>query len=357
MAQKQRRVPVNLIAGSLGVGKTTAINHLIRTRPEGARWAVLVNEYGQIGLDAALMASEDEGVAVREVAGGCICCTAGFMFGVSLMLLLDQGPDRLIIEPTGLATLASILETLARPGIRERVDVRSVICLVDPRTPDLKALPVEVADQVEAADVLLASRSDLATAEQLQAFEAWAEDLYPQKRFVGVIRHGLMPAALLDLGGVMAQAPGALVLGDQVSGDQAGAARERHHHHSEGTAGTGEATQAPALASEGEPVIRAHHVSSLAVALGWSIWAARIFEWARVEAWVEGLTGHSGFKRLKAAIHTDGGWVSVNVADGAASVRPSAHRRDSRLEIIWVGGEAPAPEAVEGGLLSCLYSP
>ena len=75
-------IPVNVIAGPLGVGKTTVINHLLQSRPPGERWAVLVNEYGLIGLDAALMEDTTEsggsaGVEIREVAGGCICCTAG----------------------------------------------------------------------------------------------------------------------------------------------------------------------------------------------------------------------------------------------------------------------------------------
>ena len=71
------KIPVNLIAGPLGVGKTTTINHLLQNRADGEQWAVLVNEYGLIGLDAAMMESEPEsgqpaGVEIREVAGGCI---------------------------------------------------------------------------------------------------------------------------------------------------------------------------------------------------------------------------------------------------------------------------------------------
>jgi len=131
------RIPVNLIAGPLGVGKTTAMNHLLERRPHGERWAVLVNEYGLVGLDAALLESAAdgqprEGVLVREVAGGCICCSAGLMFDVSLVLLLRQRPDRLLIEPTGLAALSRVLDTLNRLGIRKAVDVRSIVWLFDP---------------------------------------------------------------------------------------------------------------------------------------------------------------------------------------------------------------------------------
>ncbi len=109
MSTKNRKpIPINIISGPLGVGKTTTINHLMELRPPEERWAILVNEYGLVGLDAALMQTESErkggaGVEIREVAGGCICCSAGFMFEVSLVFLLQRRPDRLLIEPTGLA--------------------------------------------------------------------------------------------------------------------------------------------------------------------------------------------------------------------------------------------------------------
>ena len=133
----RKRIPVNIVAGPLGVGKTTTINHLLSLRPENERWAVLVNEYGLVGLDAALMkgptsSKHAPGVEIKELAGGCICCSAGFMFEVSLGLLLQRRPARLLIEPTGLAALSGILDTLDQPGVREAVDVRSVLCLLDP---------------------------------------------------------------------------------------------------------------------------------------------------------------------------------------------------------------------------------
>ena len=82
-------VPTNLISGFLGVGKTTAIRHLLANKPANERWAVLVNEFGEIGIDGATLASDD-GVDIREVAGGCVCCTSGPMLRVALTRLLRQ---------------------------------------------------------------------------------------------------------------------------------------------------------------------------------------------------------------------------------------------------------------------------
>ena len=197
-------IPVNLIAGTLGVGKTTTINYLLENRPVGEKWAVLVNEYGLVGLDAALMdAAGDEGsedsIQVREVAGGCICCSAGLMFEVSLAILLKEKPDRLLIEPTGLAAVSGILNTLDRDGFKEKVDIRSIICLMDPARFEEDVMKPEVIDQIESSDVLLASRADLASAEDLKAFNEWGEALFPPKRHIGTIEQGQLPLHILDL--------------------------------------------------------------------------------------------------------------------------------------------------------------
>ena len=94
-------IPTNIITGFLGVGKTTAITHLLKNKPEGERWAVLVNEFGEIGIDGSLIAgndSEQSGVFIREVPGGCMCCTAGLPMQMALTMLLAKAkPDRLLI--------------------------------------------------------------------------------------------------------------------------------------------------------------------------------------------------------------------------------------------------------------------
>ena len=92
--RKKTAIPVNIIGGPLGVGKTTTINHLLSQKPEDEKWAVLVNEYGLVGLQR-LGATEAEtranGLDIKEVAED-VCCSAGFMFEVSLMLPYNAGP-------------------------------------------------------------------------------------------------------------------------------------------------------------------------------------------------------------------------------------------------------------------------
>ncbi|MEL6340076.1 MAG: GTP-binding protein [Myxococcota bacterium] len=345
MSKSKSPVPVNIITGALGVGKTTALNHLLAQRPEHERWAILVNEYGQIGLDAALLQSNQEAsdVDVREVAGGCICCSAGVMFEISLVLLLQRRPDRLLIEPTGLATLSGILDTLARPGIREAVDVRSILCLIDPKTLDGSTFPVEVQDQIEAADILLANRSDLANASELQRFDTWAEGLFPRKRSIERIEYGRISLAMLDL--VQQRASETLAPTRE--------AQHRHEVHGHATEADHPAAQ-NSVASREEPLVRREHNTALARTMGWSVWAERVFDTDRLDRWMFETAARPGMRRLKAVLRTGSGWRAFNIADGATSMNPSAYRRDSRLEIVWMGDARGEPVDIENGLLSCL---
>ena len=93
-------IPTHLIAGPLGAGKTSLIRHLLAHKPAHERWAVLINEFGQIGLDQALLTNAGEGISLSEVPGGCLCCVNGAPFQIGLARLLRKAqPDRLLIEP------------------------------------------------------------------------------------------------------------------------------------------------------------------------------------------------------------------------------------------------------------------
>ena len=103
----------NLIIGFLGSGKTTSILHLLANKDPAEKWAVLVNEFGEVGIDGALLA--DSGAMVKEIPGGCMCCVNGLPMQVGRNTLLRQGkPDRLLIEPTGLGHQKQILDLLTK---------------------------------------------------------------------------------------------------------------------------------------------------------------------------------------------------------------------------------------------------
>ena len=364
------RIPVNIIGGTLGAGKTTTINHLLKNRPEGEQWAVLVNEYGLIGLDAALMEAEPEsgqpaGVQIREVAGGCICCSAGLMFEVSLVLLLQRRPARLLIEPTGLAALSGILDTLDRPGIREAVDVQSVVCLLDPQRFRQDLEREEVQDQIEAADVMLASRPDLASPEQLEAFQEWAESIFPPKRHIGQVEQGQIAQELLSL--VSARTTAVRRAGhahgtdhnhdhehshdhDHKHDHEHGHDHDHKHDHGHSHNHDHQAVDSEIVCDATRPIVTRSHTSKTASTVGWICWAGLVFDAKRISSWLNELVVLPEARRIKAVMRTNEGWCSFNYTDGIQMVKHSGHRRDSRLEIIFEGDDFPEVNKLEQAL-------
>lgn len=134
----------NLITGFLGSGKTTSILHLLANKDPAEKWAVLVNEFGEVGIDGALLANS--GALLKEIPGGCMCCVNGLPMQVGLNTLLRQGkPDRLLIEPTGLGHPKQILDLLTAPVYEPWIDLRATLCILDPRLLlDKKASPMTI---------------------------------------------------------------------------------------------------------------------------------------------------------------------------------------------------------------------
>ena len=130
-------IPTNIITGFLGVGKTSAILHLLKSKPADERWAVLVNEFGEIGVDGSLFEgqhSEEQGVFIREVPGGCMCCAAGLPMQVALNQLIARAkPDRLLIEPTGLGHPKEVLQVLSADYYQSVLEIQKILTLVDAR--------------------------------------------------------------------------------------------------------------------------------------------------------------------------------------------------------------------------------
>lgn len=201
MARTPVKIPVNLVTGFLGVGKTTAIHRLLARRPDAERWAVLVNEIGEIGVDGALLAGR--GVMVEEVAGGCLCCVAAPAFTTGLNRLIRRHrPDRVLIEPSGLGHPARVLDTLTGPPYADVLEVRATLCLMDARhlaSPRHREHP-NFQDQIQLADVLVGNKADCYGDAERAAFTAFAASLAPAKQRLALVTRGRLDPAWLDLG-------------------------------------------------------------------------------------------------------------------------------------------------------------
>lgn len=189
---------VNLITGFLGCGKTTTLLHLLATKPDNEKWAVLVNEFGEIGIDGALLA--ERGAVLKEISGGCMCCVNGLPMQVGLNTLLKQvKPDRLLIEPTGLGHPKQILSMLSDPLYQPWLTLQATFCLLDPRQlrqPRVKENE-NFRNQLLAADIIIANKKDCWQPEDESALENWRQT-EAEGRLVITTTRGQIDRALLD---------------------------------------------------------------------------------------------------------------------------------------------------------------
>ena len=130
------KLPVTVITGFLGSGKTTLISHLMR-KPEGRRLAVVVNEFGDVGVDGEILRGcaipDCPAENIVELANGCICCTVAddFIPTIEALMALDPRPDHILIETSGLALPKPLLKAFDWPDIRAKITVDGVIALAD----------------------------------------------------------------------------------------------------------------------------------------------------------------------------------------------------------------------------------
>ena len=194
------KTKVHLFSGFLGTGKTTALRRLLQQKSPAEQWLLIVNEFGEIGIDGAVLA--DNGIPVAEISGGCLCCTAGGQMGDTVRkMLAKRRPERILIEASGLAHAAGVIDELKSPEFADALEIAAVFTLVDPRqftNPDYAANPL-YKDQVGVCDVLVANKTDLCDAATLDTFRRQAAALFPPKTLVAEVQNAEIDIAWLDL--------------------------------------------------------------------------------------------------------------------------------------------------------------
>jgi G3E family GTPase len=190
-------INVNLITGFLGSGKTTTLQHLLKQKPLNEKWAVLINEFGEIGIDGALLA--ESGAILKEIPGGCMCCVNGLPMQVGLNMLIKQAkPDRILIEPTGLGHPKQILALLSSAVYDSFLNVQAVVCLLDARQlNDSRYSENEnFRDQLAAADVVIANKSDRYSESDNANLADWHNKTLPQTPLIKAIYGKIDPQLL-----------------------------------------------------------------------------------------------------------------------------------------------------------------
>ncbi|UZD91538.1 cobalamin biosynthesis protein CobW [Cognatishimia activa] len=243
------KLPVTVITGFLGAGKTTLVRHLM-TNPQGKRLAVVVNEFGDVGVDGEILKScaipDCPAENIMELANGCICCTVAddFIPTIEALMALEPRPEHIIIETSGLALPKPLLKAFDWPDIRSKITVDGVIALADAEAVAAGRFATDVAavdaqreadegldhetplsevfeDQINCADIILLTKPDLAGPEGVaKAKEVIAKES-PRKIAVVEVAEGVVDPRI--------------VLGLEAAAEDDIDARpshhEDHHHH------------------------------------------------------------------------------------------------------------------------------
>ncbi|MGU3575895.1 CobW family GTP-binding protein [Brucellaceae bacterium C25G] len=179
-ATAPNRIPVTVLTGYLGSGKTTLLNRIL-TEAHGKRYAVVVNEFGEIGIDNDLIVESDE--EIYEMNNGCICCTVrGDLIRVVEGLMRRPGRfDAIIVETTGLADPVPVAQTFFMDDdVRAKTSLDAVVALVDAKHLPLRLKDSrEAEDQIAFADVVLLNKTDLVSEEELAKIEATVRAINP----------------------------------------------------------------------------------------------------------------------------------------------------------------------------------
>ncbi|PML43748.1 cobalamin biosynthesis protein P47K [Vibrio lentus] len=326
-------VPTNIITGFLGVGKTTAILNLMKNKPADESWAILVNEFGEIGVDGSLIKGNDskQQVFIREVPGGCMCCAAGLPMQIALNQLLSEAkPDRLLIEPTGLGHPKEVLEVLSSEHYRKVLSLQKNITLVDARKlSDTRYSEHDTFNQqITIADTIVGNKVDLyksGDAEKLAEYVA--QVCHPDTKLI-FAHHGKIPS-------------------DEFSGNTNfyhHQAHGHHHHHAH--------KQEKPLASElpmpESGMIKASNQGEGFESIGWRFAADKLFDRQQLLKVLVGLKA----ERMKAVFITQSGIFGYNLTEDGLTECELDECIETRIEVI---GQSIDSD-LENHLIQCLVS-
>lgn len=346
-------IPTNIVTGFLGVGKTTAISHLLQQKPSNERWAVLVNEFGEVGIDGSLFSADERNqkeVFISEVPGGCMCCAAGLPMQIALNLLLAKArPHRLLIEPTGLGHPKEVMQVLQADYHRDLIALNATITMVDARKlADRRYTEHDTFNQqLEIADVVVANKTDLYGAKELGDLHLYLQEKFGhQAKPVFPVSQGAIDPAWLE--GTSKQSrhikPPANSCSSSVDHDELNAHESNHDEAALLTA-----TQLNTdfndqgyltIANQGEGFF----------SRGWVFKSEIIFDSKKIRSALLGLS----VERVKGVFITYEGVIGFNIADEVLTEMNLDDALDSRIELI--ADDSSWFDEFEQALLSCISS-
>ncbi|MCK0914050.1 CobW family GTP-binding protein [Acinetobacter pittii] len=322
-----KTVPTHIISGFLGAGKTTLLQHLLSQKPKDEVWAVLMNEFGQIGVDQQLL-PQDEGYAVKELLGGCLCCSSQLPMHIALARLLsEQKPDRLFIEPTGLGHPSQLFDQLTEPHWQSSLAMRALITVVDgSRLHDTNWVKQNLyEDQLKAAQIVVVSHTDVMTFEDDQALELLKDEYQPYHQEWIKTEHGQLALNKIDVAARLTERSIQPLLKLQKQMSESEVVKEINQ-------------------------LPYHYVESAQgyIVAGWKLPKRWKFDFYNL---LDLLCAQQDWLRIKGIFNTDQGWKVFNFNPDQFNYKSGEEGIDNRIEII--SGHHHDWLAFETALLAC----
>lgn len=308
-------IPTNIITGFLGVGKTTAILNLMKNKPADENWAILVNEFGEIGVDGSLIQGNDnkQQVFIREVPGGCMCCAAGLPMQIALNQLLSEAkPDRLLIEPTGLGHPKEVLEVLSSEHYRKVLSLQKNVTLVDARKlSDGRYSEHDTFNQqITIADTIVGNKVDLyKSGDEEKLAEYVAQVCHPDTKLI-FAHHGKIPFGEF--------------YGDTNFYHHQTHGHHHHHHHKQ------DKPLASELPMPESGMIKASNQGEGFESIGWRFAADKLFDRQQLLKVLVGLKA----ERMKAVFITQSGIFGYNLTEDGLTECELDECNETRIEVI-----------------------
>ncbi|MGB6926684.1 MAG: GTP-binding protein [Psychrobacter sp.] len=366
-----QNIPCTLVTGFLGAGKTTVINQLLATKPDDEHWALLINEFGRIGIDGALLANsqdnelEQKNIAIREVSGGCICCTSQLPLQIAISRLLSEHhPQRLLIEPTGLAHPRELILQLSAPHWQTALQMNAVITVLNGeqwqqiKYRDHDGFQAHVRD----ADVLIINRYTQLDTSEKQVLVEWITKLNSQVKIIWAASE-LTATEITDSSDVhssdkfvannLVADVYSTTLNDQLNqpssiisnqrkvsisnpkksmiGLQSQASSLATVPSSSSSTDETEAQANPQTSADSDLPYRYHEEQQDFQLAGWRLPAHYILNADDLQNWLLALPN---WQRIKGVVHTSDGWMQINFNPGSLTTKTIDPQTDSRLEII-----------------------
>ncbi|MBH0095012.1 GTP-binding protein [Psychrobacter sp. NZS113] len=344
-----QNIPCTLVTGFLGAGKTTVVNQLLATKPTDERWALLINEFGRIGIDGALLASsqdsnlEQQKIAIREVSGGCICCTSQLPLQIAISRLLSEHhPQRLLIEPTGLAHPRELIMQLSAPHWQTALKMQAVITVLSGSQwqQDKYRNNDGFQAHVHDADALVINRYDQLQDSDRHALVEWIAKLNSQVNIIWVPSE----QATFDIKNTYL-----LALNDQLSNSSQTISKQRKVNIAQpqksvmglqprsGSISTSPLSELSSESDEDQSNIdieqpyRYHEKQQDILLAGWRLPAHYRLNADNLHNWLLKLPN---WLRIKGVVNTTEGWLQINFTPDSLTTSTASVQIDSRIEII-----------------------